>query len=309
MRVGEVEPGSPAAQAGIKPNDVILRLDGVPNPKWEEAELRVSTSAGEAIPLEIARRGRKLSTTLTPKTDRRTGTGFAGWQPCVPALVGLVEPGLPAGQAGLKPGDQIVAVDDKQISCWQDLAPTLQSGDGKPIILTVRRDGREIRFDLTPVYGDVAGIQKWHIGVGLRDLVVVRQLPWPQAVSSAVEESLRNSLLTFEVIGKILTRHMSPKSLSGPIGIAQLSGQAYRSGVPDLLMFVSFISLQLAIFNLLPIPVLDGGVILLLLVEGVIGRDLSVAFKERVVQVGLAVLLLLAVFVMYNDLVKTFRAY
>jgi regulator of sigma E protease len=102
---------------------------------------------------------------------------------------------------------------------------------------------------------------------------------------------------------------MSARSISGPIGIAQLSGEAYKEGMASLLMLVSFISLQLGIFNLLPIPILDGGVILLLLVEGLIRRDLSMKVKERVAQVGMAFLLLLAVFVMYNDLIKTFRPY
>jgi regulator of sigma E protease len=116
-------------------------------------------------------------------------------------------------------------------------------------------------------------------------------------------------MVTFDAIVKILTRRMSPRSLSGPISIAQMSGEAYRAGFPALLMLVSFISLQLGIFNLLPIPILDGGVILLLLIEGVMRRDLSLRVKERVVQVGLVLLLLLAVMVMYNDIVKTLKPY
>src|SRR2546426_11383114 len=135
------------------------------------------------------------------------------------------------------------------------------------------------------------------------------QLPWRQAITVSVEENWNNSLMTFDVLGKILTRRMSARSLSGPIGIAQLSGEMYRAGIDPLLKLVSAISLQLGIFNLLPIPILDGGVILLLLIESVMRRDLSLAVKERVVQVGMVFLLLLAVFVMYNDIVKTFRPY
>jgi regulator of sigma E protease len=122
-----------------------------------------------------------------------------------------------------------------------------------------------------------------------------------------VDFNARNCRILFDILGKILTRRMSARTLSGPIGIAQASGEAYRQGMPELIMFASFISLQLGILNLLPIPVLDGGVIFLLLIEGLIRRDLSLAIKERFVQVGIVFLLLLAAFVMYNDLLKTFR--
>ena len=139
--------------------------------------------------------------------------------------------------------------------------------------------------------------------------LVVRHLPLERAFAASVDLAVRNSLLTFDVLRKILTRRMSAKSLSGPIGIAQVSGEAYRHGLVDLLMIMSIISLQLGIFNLLPIPILDGGAILLLLIESVMRRNLSLAFKERFVQVGMAFLLFLAVFVVYNDIMKTLRPY
>jgi regulator of sigma E protease len=117
----------------------------------------------------------------------------------------------------------------------------------------------------------------------------------------------RSVLQTFDVLGKIVTRRMSTKSLAGPIGIAQYSGEAYRRGIADLLLFVSFISLQLGIVNLLPIPVMDGGHIFMLAIEGLMRRDLSLAVKERVIQVGVVLIVLLFVFVMYNDIMKTIR--
>jgi len=159
------------------------------------------------------------------------------------------------------------------------------------------------------VLTEVRGEKLWRIGVAFRSNVVVRQLPWGQALAASLRDNLRNSLATFDVLGKILTRRMSTRSLAGPIGIVQLSAEAYRAGVPELLMFVSFISLQLGIFNLLPIPILDGGVIFLLLVESLMRRDLSLAVKERFAQIGIVFLLLLAVFVMYNDIIKTLKPY
>jgi regulator of sigma E protease len=308
-RVGYVEPNSPAAKAGVQPGDVIVRLGDKVNPTWEDVELKVPTSPGEAIPITVLRDGRKLDLILRPRAEGEEQTGYAGWSPCLPASIGLVEPGSPASKAGLRAGDEIVALDGVRIPCWQSLTAALQSHGGKPLEITLRRDGRDLSVQVMPVYGEVQGTKKWHIGVGLRDVVVVRRLPWSQALSQAIDFNIRNSLLTVDVIGKILTRRMSAKSLSSPIGIAQLSGEAYRAGWVDLLMFVSLISLQLGLFNLLPIPILDGGMILMLVIEGILRRDVSMAVKERVVQVGLAVLLLLAVYVMYNDILKTFKPY
>ena len=159
-----------------------------------------------------------------------------------------------------------------------------------------------MQITVQPIYGELMGEKRWRVGFWFRNGMVVRHLPWGQALAASLDDNARNCLATFDVLGKILTRRMSARSLSGPIGIAQLSGEAYRAGLPELLLLVSFISLQLGIFNLLPIPVLDGGVILLLVVEGLIRRDLSLEVKERFVQVGIVFLLLLAAFVMYNDL-------
>jgi regulator of sigma E protease len=139
--------------------------------------------------------------------------------------------------------------------------------------------------------------------------MIVKRLPWGAAIGASLEDNSRNCLAWFDVMGKILTRRLSARSLAGPIGIAQLTGEMYRAGLPELVMLVSFISLNLGLFNLLPIPVLDGGVILLLLIEGLIRRDLSVRVKERFVQVGFLFLLLLVVFLTFNDIVKTFRPY
>jgi regulator of sigma E protease len=306
-RVGDVEPDSPAARAGILPGDLIVSLGQMRNPKWEDVELRILTTVGEVIPVEISRQGRFLLLVVKPEAKGPNRIGDAGWYPYVPATIDVVEPGLPAAQAGLKPGDQIAGVDGRKIYFWPRLAQELQSGEGKPVDLLIARGGEELTVNIKPVITDVRGIKTWRIGVAFHSTIVVKQLPWGKAITSSLRENLRNCLATFDVLAKILTRRLSTRSLAGPIGIAQLSGEAYRAGIPELLMLVSFISLQLGIFNLLPIPILDGGVILLLLVESAIGRDLSLEVKERFAQVGIVFLLLLAVFVMYNDIVKTFN--
>jgi len=306
-RVGDVEPDSPAAKAGVQAGDLISRLGETRNPKWEDVEVKILTTVNEPIPVELVRDGQTINVSVSPQARGPNHIGDAGWFPYVPGIIDAVEPTLPAGPAGLKPGDQIVAFEGRKVLFWPRLAHLIQNSNGKEVELTISREGREFAVRLRPVLTDLRGEKIWRIGVAFRSNTVVRQLPWGQALAASLRDNLRNSLATFDLLGKILTRRMSTRSLAGPIGIAQLSGEAYRAGIPELLMFVCFISLQLGIFNLLPIPVLDGGVILLLFVESIMRRDLSLAVKERFAQVGVAFLLLLAAFVMYNDIMKTLR--
>ncbi len=308
-RVGDVDANSPAARAGLLPGDQIVRLSNLQKPKWEDVELKVLTSVGEGLPVVLVRNGDTIHTTLTPHAEGPSQVGAVGWYPYAPGIVNKVEPGFPAAKAGLQSGDEILELDGQKILFWPRFSSALQAGQGKPVELTIRRAGKVFNVTLKPIYSDVMGEKHWLIGVDFRREILVKKLPLLSALAASVQENVRYGLVTFDVLGKILTRRMSTRSLSGPIGIAQLSGEAYRAGIPELLMLVAFISLQLGIFNVLPIPVLDGGVILLLLIETVMRRDLSLEVKERFAQVGIVFLLLLAVFVMYNDIVKTFRPY
>jgi regulator of sigma E protease len=311
--VGDVAPDSPAARAGIQAGDLIVRLGDLQKPDWEEFRMKVMMRAGEALPVEVVRGGEKISMTLTPQATGPDEVGDSGLAPCVPGEIGsqeLIAPGKPADQAGLKTGDKFIEVNGQSVACWQQVVSLIQQRKGKAVDATVLRDGKPVQLSITPYWGDSGNGDRWLIGISFpttpRD-IVVRQLPWGQAFATSLDDNIRDCILTFDVLGRILTRHMSARSLSGPIGIAQISGRAYREGLPSLLMLVSFISLQLGIFNLLPIPILDGGMILMLLIETVMRRDLSLAVKERFAQIGIVFLLLLAVFVTYNDIIKTLR--
>ena len=307
-RIGEIAPNSPAAQAGFLPGDLLTRVGDLRNPTWEDVELKVAMSPNTQLPVEIVRGTELKESSIIPRPEGAERLGVAGWTPCVTPQIDVVEDGSPAAKAGVQKGDRITGFNGKAIPCWQDLPPALQANKGALTDMTLQRGDTAVQVKLAPVMGEINGRSQWRIGVGLRE-VVVRQLPWPKALTSSIDENIKNCQLSFEAVGKILTRQMSPRSLSGPIGIAQMSGEAYRSGISDLVRVSADISLSLGIFNLLPIPILDGGVFFMLLIESIIRRDLSLAVKERIVQVGLALLLLLTVFVMYNDLVKTFKPY
>lgn len=306
-RIGDLDGGSPAEKAGLLRGDTIVRLGSLANPTWEDLETKVSTTVDEPIPVDILREGNVLHLTLVPMAQGPSRLGYAGWYPYAPGIIERVEAGLPAERAGVKPGDQIVGVDGRETFFWLQIAAALQASRGKELVLKVLRGGTTFEVHVTPVFSKLMGETKWRIGVEFRNDMVVENLSWGRAVQASLQANLKYMLATFNVLEKVITRRLSPRILSGPIGIVQMSGEAYRAGLSELVVVVSFISLQLAIFNLLPIPILDGGVILLLAVEGVMRRDLSLEFKERVVQVGLVLLLLLAVVVMYNDIVKNFR--
>jgi regulator of sigma E protease len=308
-RLGEVEADSPGSQIGLQPGDLIMRLDGLEHPSWEDLQEKILTTVGEAMPLEVEREGKILDLALTPRAEGPDRVGDAGLYPYAPGVVEKVEPGLPASQVGLSPGDEIVGVEGRRVLYWPRIAYLLQSGKGKTVQLSILRGGREFQTTLTPVLTDVMGEKRWRIGVSFHNDVTVRKLSFGGALEASCQDNWKNCRETFDVLGKILTHRLSPRSLAGPIGIAQLSGEAYRAGLPELIMLVSFISLQLGIFNLLPIPILDGGQILVLLVESLIRHDLSVKVKERFMQVGFVFLLLLVVFLMCNDIMRTIRPY
>jgi regulator of sigma E protease len=306
--IGGVDPGSAAAEAGLKAGDRVVQFDGIKNPEWHDIKFKVLTGANHPIPLTVERGDQALHMSLTPHTEGPDGAGVAGWYPYVPLVVDKVEPGQPASEAGLKPGDKIVGIDGEHIYYYLLIVQDLQDSKGKPVDLAVIRDGKEFPVHVQPAYTNVMGQKTWRIGVMIRQTeYVIRKLPPGTAFEYAISWNYQNFLETFDVLGKIVTRRMSTKSLAGPIGIAQISGEMYRRGITDLLAFVAFISLQLGIVNLLPIPVMDGGHIFMLAIEGLMRRDLSLAVKERVIQVGVVLIVLLFVFVMYNDIMKTIR--
>ncbi|TAM80618.1 MAG: RIP metalloprotease RseP [Acidobacteria bacterium] len=306
--IGAVDSDSAAAVAGLQAGDRVVQFDGIRDPQWHHIKFKVLTGADHPIPLTVDRGGQVLHMSLTPHTEGPDGAGVAGWYPYVPLVIDKAEPGQPASDAGLKSGDMIVGLDGKPIYYWALVVQALRDGKGNPVDLTVERDGKEFQAHLKPAFTDVMGLKTWRIGVTIRQTeFVVRRLPPGTAVDYSIRANYRYFLETFDVLGKIVTRQMSTKSLAGPIGIAQISGEAYRRGIADLLLFVSFISLQLGIVNLLPIPVMDGGHIFMLAIEGLMRRDLSLAVKERVIQVGVVLIVLLFVFVMYNDIMKSLR--
>ena len=305
--IGEVESGSPAAAAALEPGDRIARVNNRENPNWQDLELLVASNPGQELEVVVERGGEQFVRQLKPEPQGRTQLGSAGWYPVMPAKLQAVEPGLPAAQAGLQAGDEIVSINGAPIKFWPKITEILQNTQGQELEVGFLRKGEPMTTQLMPVRGSAQGDPetKWRIGVAFANDVITRQLGFSEALSESLATNKKFAFLIFEFVGKMFRNEMSVRTMEGPIGIARLSGQAARQGLPELVSLMAAISLNLGIFNLFPIPVLDGGMILLLLIEGLLRRDLNLQVKERITQVGFALLMLLAVLVIYNDIVKT----
>ncbi len=302
--IGWVADKSPAAKAGILPGDRIVQLDGMNNPTWEDVLPKVGMNAAQPLDLTIQRGSESLHKTLVPEGGPEQ-LGDAGWKEDQPNVITDLSPGMPAANAGMKEGDVITALDGKPVRSLPAIIQYLQDTKGKPVDVTATRDGHDIHFALTPVLANVEGSDKhYRIGFGSQPMRVSR-LPFAAALSKSIEENRRSSLLIVELVKKMVQRKISVKQMDGPIGIARASGAAVRQkGWIPFLELMAAISLNLGIFNLFPIPILDGGMILMLLIEGTIRRDISLRIKERIYQAAFVFLVLFATLVIYNDIAK-----
>jgi regulator of sigma E protease len=302
--IGHVMADTPAAKAGIQDGDRIVRIDGKDNPTWEDVEMKEATSAFRAMHLTIERNGRKFDTTVTPVLSERLGGGYAGWDEHGEVLFSSVEPGFPAEKAGVKDGDSLVSVDGLPVHSSIKFHQITESSNGKLLRLELKRDGKDITLDVTPVLAKLEGPERWMIGVkaGTKLPFKTTRLSLPAALNASIHENAKGALLMEKVLEGMLERRMSTKNLSGPIALIKTSGMAAKMGAAVYLGLMATVSLQLAIFNLLPIPVLDGGTILMLLVEMSMRRDLSLNVKELVFKVGFVCIMMLVAFVIYNDI-------
>jgi regulator of sigma E protease len=209
-----------------------------------------------------------------------------------------------AQKAGLKKGDTFVSVNGKPVRSSLRLLDLIAEAKGSPVDLVYARAGQEYHTTVAPVWSDYQGSKAWRIGAALESPVEIVKLPFREAVAESWRKNVQLAKLTYQFIEGIIERRMSAKGLQGPIGIAQLSGQAAREGVEVYIELMAAVSLNLAVFNLLPIPILDGGVMLMLLIEMLLRRDLSLRIKEAIVRVGFVFLMMVVVFVLYNDIAK-----
>ena len=305
--VGYVAPNSAAQKAGVQEGDRIVQIDDKTNPTWEDILMREVSSAGRAMHVALDRGGNRITTEVTPSPDDRNGI-VTGWSPESEIHIAKVFPEMEAAKAGLQKGDILVSVNGHPILSTPKLHDVIADANGKPVDLVYRRNGTDGTVHVTPQKSTMDGQERWMIGVQLEPKMEIAKLSFPDALRESVKRNVRYAGMIYKMLQSIIERRMSAKSLEGPIRIAQLSGEAAREGPSEFIGLMAMVSLNLAVFNLLPIPILDGGVILLLLIEMIMRRDLSLTVKETVIKAGFVFLMAVVMFVLYNDITKILTA-
>ncbi|MFZ0685860.1 MAG: RIP metalloprotease RseP [Terriglobales bacterium] len=306
--VGWVNPNTPAEKAGIKPGDKIVKVDDISNPTWEQVHIKDALSPNQPLRFTIERDGQVSDKTLVPEPFGPNQYGDVGWvaRESNTALT-LVEPGMPAAKAGIKVGDRILSANGQDVPQLAALIQMLSHTKDQPLNLVVDRKGKNLSFTVKPTLATGGATQEpvYRIGVASLPTKVVK-LNFPDALNRSLADNKKSSFLILELLQKMVQRKVSMRQVDGPIGIGSAVGAAAREeGWIPLFLITAAISLNLGIMNLLPIPILDGGVILLLFIEGLMQKEISLSIKERIYQAAFVFLVLFAVMVIYNDLVKT----
>lgn len=297
--------------AGLKPGDRIVQFNGVENPKWDSIFGDGLLSPDQSLPLVVDRNGERVTLSIkpTPRTENGETAGLLDFWPDnggFPVVVQDVTAGSPAADAGFRAGDRIVVVGGQQVRSGAQVTGYIREHTNQPIHLTVQRGGSPVEIETAS-----RRLANGKLGLSINDDFPLRKANLGGAASYAYGSNLEIIKLTGKALGQVFAGKRSVRNtLSGPIGIYRAaSTQVERLGWDGFFQMLGFLSLNLGVFNLLPIPVLDGGAIFLLLVEGalaVIGLTLSTTVRERIQQVGFVMVLLLMVFVISNDLLKTF---
>lgn len=298
--IGEVSPGRAAARAGLIFGDRIVRINGDAIENFDDLKLAITMHAGTPLRVDYLRSGVERTTILTPEREQSEygPVGRAGIRPLIEPVVGRVRPGSPAAAAGLHVGDRITAASDKPIHQLADIDAVLDRAKGGPIALEIARGSARINAMLPAAKSDPREPYR-----GFLPQIELRKLSLVPALKDSVEQNWKMLKYAFAAIGRIFRAEGSVKELSGPISIARISGDMLRRGWMEVVALMAMISLQLGVMNLLPIPVLDGGHIMILMIEGAARRDLSLHVKERIQQLGFAVLAALMMVVLYNDVI------
>jgi regulator of sigma E protease len=297
-------PASHKADAnGLQAGDTVVALNGTKNPTWETAlSIAAKATPGSALKLQVANNGSARDVDIPAPSDVYERT--FGYSP-IPPKIGEVAIGTPADRGGLHDGDLVTAVDGQKIDYWDQFVDLVRNSGGKTLNLDVNRGGHSVQLAVTPLK-DLAGSGDNYYQIGIQRQLNL-QYERISPVNAFKEAGMQTAGLvtqTIDVVVKLVTGRVSVKQLQSVVGISRTAGQAVTAGAFAVIMFMSLISVNLGILNLLPIPILDGGHILLLSLEGIRRRDFSLAFKERFIQVGLVFLLVLIVYVTYNDVAR-----
>jgi regulator of sigma E protease len=311
--LGWVKENSLAQKAGLKTGDKISNVQGKSNPIWSDVRYQIFANINQNLEMDVQRGEQQLHVSMPvriPEKEEVDVVEDLGLVPAEPTIVDVIETGKPADRAGFQLGDEILAVNGTSVknAGVAGLFEVLQKVKDQPAKISILRKGAAMDLTVTPQWLPGGGANQepaWRIGVSAQPEFHIEKLRLPAALRTATVDCKKNSTLIFKLLKDLVTGKGSLKNFGGPVEIARQSGRAAKLGFLPLLLFMSLISLNLAIFNLLPIPILDGGLMLMLLVEGIMRRDIKQEVKERVYQAAFVFLVLFAAVIIYNDVAKT----
>ncbi len=325
--IGNVEPGSPAAQAGLKSGDEVVSISGNPVNSWDEALLGLLAHLGDSGAIEIGvkpdalqgdyQRSDQLKSLPLDNwlagADRPNpleSLGITPYRPEVPAVIGVLLEGERAVQAGLQVGDKVISANGTLVEDWFAWVALIKESPEQVIRVEVERNGAIVQLDLIPAKRTHEGSVTGYIGAG------AEPVEWPEslkrtisygaigAIIPAMKKTWTVTTLTLDSIRKMLSGIVSVKNLSGPITIAKVAGESAKSGLESFLNFLAIISVSLGVLNLLPVPILDGGHLLFYLVEWVKGSPVSDKVQAFGYQIGLGFIAMLMMLALYNDFTR-----
>jgi regulator of sigma E protease len=314
--IGRVAADSAAAQGGLRPRDRVVAIDGKPVEHWGEIDEAVIRANGRPLSLTVERDGARQDVAVTPRKvpvktpfNEPAEAWSIGARPYVPPIVGEVRPGMPAAEAGLQPRDRVVALNGQPIETWDELAEMISTRADETLTLRIERGGSRMDVTVTPrveVERDPFGNETkvGRIGIATATSQSFKRSDPLTALARGVARTWDVTAITVVSIWKLVNGTIPASNIGGPLQISMVAGQQAQQGLVSYAFFVALISVNLAILNLLPVPMLDGGHLLFFAIEGVLGRPLSLRKREIAQQIGLALLLLLMVFALFNDLTR-----
>ncbi|MGE4545012.1 MAG: RIP metalloprotease RseP [Pedobacter sp.] len=304
---GYVVSESDASRAGIQTGDCILSINGEPIASWTDAEKKLLLHVGQETFLVVERGTEVVDVPLPTDASVAEGLQGLGVLPNQAAVVGFLEGNMPAQMAGLQLNDRIVSIDGAAISSWYDIHSVVQAGAGKPMTLVVERGDALLTFQLTPELKeyDAPEDNRYLLGIGPQLEMVFKRYSAGDAITQGIDRSVELVDLTLLFLRKLFAGHISAKNIGGPIMVVQMAGAvAEEVDLAKILSMLAFLSIQLGILNLLPVPILDGGHLLFGAVELVRGKPLSEQAREIAQQIGLVLIVLLMVWAFYNDIMR-----
>lgn len=301
--VGYVEEDGSAAKAGILTGDLILKVDGKDMKTWKGLRTHVLFHPDSELSIELERNGEILTKKVQATTLSSIGGGTIGIHPPWPSEIKRIIPGKPAEKSGLKAGDKIVRIDQMTNPHWFQTHAYIQQRPKQAIEFEVLRGEQSFTLQVTPEPYEQAPTTGF-IGIEPVQPMAFKRFPFFESIKLGLTENIEDAVTTFAVVGKLLSGRLTIKTMGGPVQIAELTGMAAEEGLTTLMRFMAFISMQLGVLNLLPIPVLDGGHVLFMLIEKIKGSPLNIKARMMAQQVGMLLLLGLMVVVTVNDLLR-----